>query len=87
MCKFIIAPADFSVDGPLSHTFTPDSFEAPYCFNITIEDDLALENLEIFVLNLFSEDSSVDFKVPVLTVEIQDNDSKTCLLEYLNYFP
>ena len=64
------------MDGPLNHAFTPENFEVPYCFNVSIEDDYALENTEAFHLNVVSEDTGVDFKISSVTVEIQDNDSE-----------
>lgn len=69
---------DFSVDEVLNHIFTPDNFELPYCFNVSIEDDLALEEAEFFHLNVFTDDISVNFKISSILVEIQDNDSKCC---------
>lgn len=73
---FIAVPADFLLDGPVEHTFSADNFEIPYCFNVVILDDMACEDLETFNINVVSEDLNVRIKIPTLTVQIRDNDSK-----------
>ena len=73
---FVAAPADFLLDGPVEHTFSADNFEMPYCFNVVILDDMACEESETFSLSVVSKDLSVRMKIPTLTVQIRDNDSK-----------
>ena len=65
------------MDEELGHIFTPDNFEMPYCFDVSIEDDLALEDTESFHLNLLTDDQNVNVKISTLVLEIEDNDSKS----------
>ena len=57
-------------------TFTPDNFQTPYCFPISIMDDQIVENREDFSLILSASDKYVNFKIVEHMVEIIDDDCK-----------
>ena len=74
---FFLVSTDFFVDGALNRiTFTPEDNEIAFCFNVTIVNDLALEDTEIFQLNIFTEDLSIILKNSLIVFEIQDDDGK-----------
>lgn len=65
--------------------FTSDPSTHKQCFNITVIDDDALEDIEDFFLGLFlAENSSVPVVVdpPISEVEIVDEDGKQFTLLY-----
>lgn len=59
---------------PRTFTFTPANFQDAYCFSVAIQEDMVLEDTEIFHLSLTSDDPSVDFKNSNFTIEILDNE-------------
>ena len=70
----LAAPMDYGDVFPRHFTFTPDTFQEPYCFQVAIEDDLVLEDDEFFELFL-SGDIGVRVKNS-LRITIVDNDGK-----------
>lgn len=57
-------------------TFSPDTQDAPICFDLTIVDDNIVEASEIVFVSLLSNDSAVLVPSEV-NVTIQDNDGMT----------
>jgi hypothetical protein len=55
------------------------------CINVTIIDDLLLENNENFTLLLTSTDSAVSVKLNMTTVTILDDDSVTLALQPMKF--
>ena len=61
-------------------TFVPDgSSNHLQCQNISITNDLLVENTERFFVMLNSSDSSVEFSSTLATVDIIDNSSESNL--------
>ena len=56
--------------------FTPDNFNNVLCINVSILDDLILEDREYFSLSLCSDDKFVTFKDDFSSVWIEDDDCK-----------
>lgn len=73
-------PIDYTTNDTRQFVFTPENFDTPYCFNVSIRDDNVTETTENFSLKLSSEDEDVKFKRSELQLEIEDNDCKPMVI-------
>ncbi len=70
------APTDYTAVNT-SLVFTPLTADQPQCITTTITNDNVLEDNEIVVLQLSTEDTAVDLPLPSTTVSITDNDRES----------
>ena len=69
------APADYS---SATFTLTFNTGKVRACFNISVQDDSLVENREEFVVMLMENDTQVTLDRRQASVQIFDNDGKSC---------
>ena len=63
-----------------------DAMSSPYCFPVTVVNDMIVEGIEVFMLELSSDDPVVDFTHNNASVSILDDDSELILITHFTNF-
>ena len=73
---FFLAVSDFIAVDAIIRFAAGSGNEDSRCFQVTLEDNMAFEELEIFFLSITDVEDNVEVHTPLLTFNINDNDGE-----------